>query len=123
VSLDADGHVVGHWDRSRLDQVVTNLLSNALRHGAGKPIELTLRAEATKAMLIVRDHGEGVAPEVLSTIFDRFTRGSRARTHGGLGLGLYLAEQIVCRLGGTISVASCGDGASFVVELPLEGPP
>src|SRR5262249_48176663 len=66
----------------------------------------------------------GIAPEVLQTLFDQFTRGTPARTYGGLGLGLYLAQQIVFRLGGRITAASgLGEGATFTIELPPKGPP
>jgi signal transduction histidine kinase len=115
---------VGRWDRARLDQVITNLLSNAIRYGAGKPITVAVRTEGDRARLTVTDQGSGIAPDRLPRIFDRFERGGVSRNYGGLGLGLYIARRIVDRLGGTLSVESEVDrGSSFTVELPLAGPP
>jgi signal transduction histidine kinase len=111
--------VVGRWDRLRLDQVVTNLLSNSLKYGAGKPIELAVDADHGHALLSVRDQGIGIEPGNLSRIFDRFERAVSERHYGGLGLGLYITRQIVEALGGSIEARSTpGEGATFVVTLP-----
>lgn len=113
----------GRWDRARLDQVITNLLSNAMRYGAGGPIALRVRQSGERARLMVEDHGTGIAPDKLAHIFERFERGGASRSFGGLGLGLYIARGIVERLGGTISVtSSVGQGSIFTVELLLAGP-
>ncbi len=115
------GPVVGVWDRLRLDQVVTNLLSNALKYGSGKPVQLTLQPGGERARLIVRDEGIGIEPTALSRIFEKFERAVSERHYGGLGLGLYVTRQIIEALGGTVSVESTpGQGATFAVELPLE---
>jgi PAS domain S-box-containing protein len=122
--LTADEPVPGRWDRSRMEQVVTNLLTNALKFGAGKPVELTVAQERQLAYLVVRDHGIGIAPEDTKRLFNRFERATTARRFGGLGLGLYIARQIVDAHGGTIRVESQpGSGSTFTVELPLEPPP
>jgi PAS domain S-box-containing protein len=111
--------VLGRWDRLRLDQVVTNLLSNALKYGAGKPIELSVSADQGHALLAVRDQGIGIEPGNLSRIFDRFERAVSERHYGGLGLGLYITRQIVEALGGSIEARSTpGEGATFLVTLP-----
>jgi signal transduction histidine kinase/PAS domain-containing protein len=111
--------LVGHWDRSRLDQVVTNLLSNALKFGRGAPIEVEVTGDVERARLKVTDHGIGIAPENLVLIFDPFERAVSQRRYGGLGLGLYIVHTIVEALGGTVRVASdIGHGATFTVELP-----
>jgi signal transduction histidine kinase len=116
--------VVGHWDRIRLEQVVSSLLSNALKYGAGHPIELRVERIASGARLTVRDKGLGISPEHLPRIFDRFERAVSAEHFGGLGLGLYLTRHLVEAFGGTIQAASQpGQGATFVVELPLASPP
>jgi signal transduction histidine kinase len=109
----------GTWDRLRLEQVVTNLLSNALKYGAGKPVHLCVEADAEHARLVVRDEGIGISPESLPRLFGRFERAVSERHYGGLGLGLYITRQIVEALGGTVGVRSTpGAGATFTVELP-----
>jgi signal transduction histidine kinase len=113
--------VRGRWDRMRLDQVVTNLLSNAFKYGAGKPVTLTVTAADGRARLVVHDHGIGISPMDASRIFEKFER--VATEHAGLGLGLYIAKQIVAAHGGTIGVESRpGHGAKFTLELPIEPP-
>ncbi len=117
--LEAQEAVVGHWDRLRLEQVITNLVDNAIKYGAGKPIHIQLEADAGRALLRVRDEGIGIAPENLSRIFDRFERAVSDRHYGGLGLGLYITRTIVEAMGGTIQVESTlGQGATFTVVLP-----
>jgi PAS domain S-box-containing protein len=120
--LDADRPVVGCWDRLRLEQVVTNLLSNALKFGAGKPIEVSVRGGRPKpATIHVRDHGIGIPQRDLERIFGRFERAVSSRSYGGLGLGLYIVQQIVDRHGGTVHARGYpGDGAEFEIELPSD---
>ncbi|WPB77984.1 response regulator [Archangium violaceum] len=119
VTVSAPGPVVGRWDRLRLDQVVTNLLTNALKYGAGKPVELSVSTQAGHAVLLVRDQGIGIDPGNLSRIFERFERAVSQRHYGGLGLGLYITRTIVQALGGTIEARSTpGEGSTFSVSLP-----
>jgi signal transduction histidine kinase len=119
VNVNAPEALRGLWDRARLEQVVTNLLTNAARYGHGKPIDISLAQDGEAVRLVVRDHGIGIAPEDQQRIFERFERAS-SRNFGGLGLGLYIARQIVEAHGGTIRVSSeLGVGSSFTVELPL----
>jgi PAS domain S-box-containing protein len=115
--------VLGHWDKLRLDQVVTNLVSNAIKYGGDRPIDISLSANDRGAVLVVRDRGIGIATEDQSRIFQRFERAVSTRSYGGLGIGLWLVERIVAALGGQITVASQpGQGAVFTVLLPRDGP-
>ena len=124
VSLRDGGRIVGLWDRSRVDQIVTNVLANAIKFGAGKPIEISLGEEAGTARLAVRDHGIGIDPAHHAQIFERFERAVSDRHYGGLGLGLYISRKIAEAHGGVILVKSApGAGATFTVELPCAGPP
>jgi PAS domain S-box-containing protein len=112
--------VVGQWDRLRLEQVVTNLLANALKYGAGRPVEVTLATADGRALLGVRDEGIGIAAEAQARIFEKFERAVSDRHYGGLGLGLYITREIVRALGGSVSVESEPErGALFTVSLPL----
>lgn len=121
VHLKADRPVIGQWDRLRMEQVVTNLLTNAFKFGAGKPVEITVTFAEPLARLVVSDHGVGIEPADAERIFQRFERTSSAERHAGLGLGLYITRQIVEAHGGEIRVESQpGRGSSFTVELPLE---
>ena len=112
----------GAWDLLRLEQVLMNLLSNALKFGAGRPIELETGTdpETKRAFVRVIDHGLGVDPEDAERIFGKFERSVPARQYGGLGLGLYISRQIVEAHDGSISVRPTpGGGATFEVTLPI----
>ena len=120
LEMTAEAGVVGHWDRSRLDQVVTNLVSNAVKYGGGGPIELEVSSTRRGATVSVRDHGIGIAQEHQERIFQRFERAVSSRHFRGMGLGLWIAREIVERLGGEIRVESApGRGSRFTVSLPL----
>jgi signal transduction histidine kinase/PAS domain-containing protein len=119
-TVETDGSLVGEWDRFRLEQVVGNLLGNAIKFGQGKPIDISVIGAPGAVMLTVTDHGIGIEPEMLNRIFDPFHRAVTARHYGGLGLGLHIAKTIVDGLGGTIAVDSQpGQGATFIVTLPI----
>jgi signal transduction histidine kinase len=111
--------IVGHWDRLRIDQVVTNLLVNALKYGGGKPIDIVGRAGAARATLEIVDRGIGVPASEHERIFDKFERAVPSQ-YGGLGLGLFIARQIVHAHGGSLDVESTpGVGSTFRMSLPL----
>lgn len=112
--------VAGVWDRGRLEQVLINLLSNALKYGAGRPVRVSMAADGGRALLSVRDGGVGLREEDRERIFERFERAISASEASGLGLGLYITREIVQAHGGDISVESrLGEGSTFVVTLPL----
>ncbi|WP_437971169.1 ATP-binding protein [Sorangium sp. So ce260] len=118
--VQAEGPVVGRWDGDRLEQVVTNLLRNAIKFGGGKPIEIAIASDAQAARLSVTDHGIGIARETQSKLFERFRRGVSVKHYGGLGLGLDIARAFVEAHGGRVYVRSeLGQGSTFTVELPL----
>jgi PAS domain S-box-containing protein len=107
-------------DRFRLDEAIGNVISNAIKYGAGKPIEVELRTDDSKATLVVQDRGIGIPVEDLSRIFGRFERTTISRNYGGLGLGLYIANQVIEQHDGSIRAESrSGGGARIVIDLPL----
>jgi PAS domain S-box-containing protein len=119
LSIVVEDNVVGQWDGSRLRQVVNNLLSNAIKFGLSRPIRITVRARAGRALLTVEDHGIGIRPEVLPRLFSPFERGVSGRNYGGLGLGLHIVRTIVEAMGGSVRAESAPDaGTVFTVELP-----
>ena len=123
LSIDAAGPVTGRWDPIRLRQVVVSLLSNAMKFGAGQPIEIRISSEQNIARLSVTDHGIGIPKEDQKRIFERFARAVSERHFGGLGLGLFVSRRIVEAHGGAIRVESePGTGATFIVELPVNLP-
>jgi PAS domain S-box-containing protein len=118
IALETES-ATGSWDRASLEQVATNLLANAIKYGEGKPIDVRVTSREGAAVLTVRDRGIGIAAEDVERIFGRFERASSATSYGGLGLGLYIAQQIAVAHGGRISVASVPQhGATFTVTLP-----
>jgi signal transduction histidine kinase len=124
VELEVQPGTLGRWDRLRIEQIVFNLLTNAAKYGAGKPVKITVSGDAHKAVLMVQDFGIGISKDAQERIFNRFERAVSLRRFGGLGLGLYIARQIAEGHGGTISVESePGLGATFTVQLPPLAPP
>ncbi|SDU59545.1 Signal transduction histidine kinase [Pseudomonas psychrophila] len=120
VNFTAEYPVVGQWDEFRIEQVISNLLTNALRYGANKPIDVTVYIEGNQAVVDVRDQGIGISQENQQRVFQQFERVSASQVAAGLGLGLFISEQIVAAHSGTISVQSeLGEGALFRVCLPL----
>ncbi|HYH96382.1 GAF domain-containing sensor histidine kinase, partial [Hyalangium sp.] len=121
LTVHAEGSLRGEWDRARLDQVLSNLLSNATKYGAGKPIVVTARAEGAQVRLAVHDEGIGIPLEDQVRIFERFERAVPGRNYSGFGVGLWICKQIVESLGGVIRVQSQpGQGSTF--EVLLTGP-
>jgi PAS domain S-box-containing protein len=119
LSLAADP-AVGSWDRSRIDQVITNLVENAIRYAAGTPIEVAVSRDSAAVVIEVRDRGPGLPEGQLARIFERFERAASMRHYGGLGLGLYVVRQVVEAHGGNVTARNAaGGGACFTVRLPL----
>ena len=119
IEVVAAGPATGRWDRLRLEQVITNLLSNAIKFGQAKPITVDVSADASLVRLRVRDRGIGIDPADQERIFGRFERAVPMHHFGGLGLGLYIAREIVEAHGGNIQLSSePGAGTTVTVELP-----
>lgn len=118
--------VWGDADATRVEQVVNNLLSNALKYTPeGRRIEVRLAREGSEAVLEVRDQGLGIPASLLPRIFDLFVQGERTldRRAGGLGIGLTLVRRLVELHGGTVGVESSSEGSTFRVRLPAIEPP
>lgn len=113
--------IFGVWDEFRIEQVLANLLTNAMRYGAGKPVQVDISSGPKAACIEVRDRGIGISPKSLERIFCQFERAEGSESSAGLGLGLFIAEQIVKAHDGRIQVESEeGKGALFRVLLPLD---
>lgn len=121
LELDIRYEGKGEWDELRLEQVVTNLVSNALKYARGSVVQIRVIEEQSGVVsLIVRDHGPGIPEKYLCDVFGLFQRGSESKGTPGLGLGLYIVKNIVEMLGGTVTVNSkVGEGTTFTVRLPL----
>jgi len=118
--LELEPGVRGRWDASRVDQVVTNLLSNAAKYAPGAPVAVRVRRDGGSAVLEVEDAGADIAPEARERVFAAYERGASARSIGGVGLGLFIVRRIVDAHGGRVRVeAGASGGARFVVELPF----
>ena len=121
VNFTLEAPVVGHWDEFRIEQVVSNLLTNALRYGARKPIDVSVYVDGSYAVIDVRDQGIGISEDNQQRVFQQFERVSASHAAAGLGLGLFISEQIVAAHSGTITVQSAlGEGALFRVCLPIQ---
>ena len=119
VTVQAPAPVEGSWDRTRLQQAITNLLTNALKYAPGHTITLAIVGHPDRAEVVVGDRGPGISRADQVRLFRRFERLSRAAGPGGLGLGLYITREIVEAHGGTVQVDSApGRGATFTCELP-----
>ncbi len=121
IECDIQDCVSGLWDEFRMEQIVVNLLTNAFRYGAGKPVSVSLYLAQAQVQVQVRDRGVGIAEADQERIFHRFERVGTNEVREGLGMGLFIARELARTLGGDLRVTSrLGEGATFVLELPLE---
>jgi signal transduction histidine kinase len=121
--FSSSSEAIGWWDPLRLETIVSNLVGNALKYGAGKPVEVELSGDERICTLVVRDQGIGIAVEDQARIFERFERAVPGANYVGLGLGLWIVRQLVEAHGGTIAVDSRpGEGARFTLKLPRAVP-
>jgi PAS domain S-box-containing protein len=120
LSVEGNGAIEGRWDRIRMDQVLRNLIGNAIKYGRGLPVVVSYEANGAHVRISVRDQGIGISPQDHDRIFERFERAVTARHYSGLGLGLWITREIVTAHGGSISVVSQpGAGSTFTVDVPL----
>jgi hypothetical protein len=118
IETEVTPQVLGTWDRIRVEQVITNLVGNAIKYAAGSPIHVNVFAENGEAVLEVRDRGPGLPPQN-AQLFGRFERAASMRNYGGLGLGLYIVQQIAEAHGGSVAACNAPEGgARFLVRLP-----
>lgn len=123
ITLEPGEPAIGTWDEFRIEQVVINLLTNALRYGKGKPVTVSTVSVPDGVRLLVRDHGMGISEENQKRIFEQFERANGNDGTGGLGLGLFITRQLVEAHGGQISVESReGEGSTFMITLPFTTP-
>lgn len=123
VTFHEEDILEGTWDRLRVEQAVTNLLSNAIRYGENKPIEIIIKKYYSNARILITDHGIGMSKSTQKKIFDLFERGVSQESYKGLGVGLFITRQIVDAHHGTIHVESRENhGSTFIIDLPLEQP-
>jgi two-component system phosphate regulon sensor histidine kinase PhoR len=121
ISTSIESNVHGVWDRSRIEQIIVNLLSNAMKYASSKSIKVSLKKSGDEILFKVADSGPGIPEEMQERIFNRFERANASRNISGLGLGLYIVKQIVIGHGGRISLKSkVGEGSTFIVHLPLD---
>jgi signal transduction histidine kinase len=119
LQIETAGELWGHWDWTRVDQILTNLLSNAFKFGLGKPVVIATERDERWARIRVRDSGIGIPEEQQMLLFQRFERAVSWEHYGGLGLGLWISRQLAEALGGTIRLYSrVGEGTTFTIELP-----
>ena len=117
LSITHGVNVVG--DKLRLEEAIGNIVSNAVKFGGGQPVGIELESRKSTATLAIHDCGIGIPPEELAHVFGRFERSSNSRNYGGLGLGLYIASEIIRQHGGTIRAENRPTGGtSFTIELP-----
>jgi signal transduction histidine kinase len=120
ITLHPHAPVAGRWDEFRIEQVVINLLTNALRYGGGKPVDIVVEADGDKVQIDVIDAGMGISDADQKRIFEPFERGSGSGEVKGLGLGLAISRQLAEAHGGSLGVTSDGlSGSIFSLELPL----
>lgn len=119
--LEADETIKIWADKLRIEQVIANLISNAIKYGNSKPITIKITKDASFAQIIVQDHGIGIRADQQDRVFALFERGVSNSSHKGLGVGLYIANQIIKAHNGVITLESKPHaGSVFTVELPLK---
>lgn len=125
LTLDCPGTLPALLDRTALEQILDNLVSNAVKYGVGRPIRVEAGREGERLRIAVRDGGDGIAADDQARIFDRFERAvAKGSSTGGFGVGLWVSSGLARSMGGSLTVESRpGDGSTFLLSLPLDGTP
>lgn len=120
IHFQTEENVIGDFDKLRIDQAITNLISNAIKYGDHEPIEITVKKKDHIGKITVSDNGIGIPKDRQERIFDRFERAVPNNSYKGLGVGLYITQHIIRTHHGRISLQSApNQGATFTIELPL----
>jgi signal transduction histidine kinase len=120
IVLDLEPVIIGTWDRIRVDQALTNLMSNAIKYGKNKAVTVSAYTSDNDALVRIQDQGIGISPENLERIFERFERVLPRSGKEGLGLGLWITKRVVEAHGGNINAESrLDEGSIFTMSLPL----
>jgi len=123
LTVELEGAIEGEWDRLRTEQILINLLGNAFKYASNAPVRLAVRRDSARVVIEIEDQGPGIAKADLDRIFGRFERATARKSHGGLGLGLYVTQELVRAHGGAIHVENrATGGVAFTVHLPLHAP-
>ena len=118
--LNADPSLFVYCDKIRLQQVITNIISNAAKYAPNGPVDISVYREQNQAVICLKDHGKGISKELQKTMFELFSRGHESSYLPGLGIGLFISRNIINQHNGTLDVESePGKGASFLVRLPI----
>lgn len=121
LSFKSTEPINGIWDQIRIEQAISNLMTNAIKYGEGSPIEVEVKKDNHLAKITVKDNGIGIDPKQQKIIFERFKRATEDVKFQGLGVGLFIVKQIVEAHGGKVTVKSqLGKGSSFTIELPIK---
>lgn len=120
INFKSDNDITGFWDKIRLDQAISSLISNSIKYGNKKPVTITAKKEGKKAVIKIQDKGIGIRKSDIGIVFNRFGRGEVSNRYPGLGVGLYICKQIIDAHKGKIDVKSdIGRGSVFTIRLPL----
>lgn len=121
VKYDGEKNLIGNWDKIRMEQTVSNFISNAIKYGNHKEIEIRTRRQNNHAEFVIQDHGIGIPRNKQKNIFELFQRAVSPEKYKGLGVGLYITDKIIRAHGGSVEVSSSPDnGARFTMKLPLK---
>ncbi len=120
VQINIEENIIGVWDQKRIEQIITHLLSNAIKHASKSKVSFTVKRLRDKVNISIEDNGPGIPKEVQTRMFDRFERASSHMHVSGLGLGLYITKKLVeAHQGNLFLVSNETEGTKIIIDLPL----